>query len=82
MPPHSQVEWQATLRTLCGSRTLVFLWSSWQDSRRANDVDLVHQDGISGRLDLFMGRVGEGIAEEKGGDLIVAERVVVHLFCS
>ena len=55
MPPHPQVVWQATLRTLCGSQTLVALWRYLQDIRKANGGGLVHQGGISSKLDLGVG---------------------------
>ena len=82
MPPHPQVVWQGTLRTLCDSRILVALWRHLQDIREANGGGLVHQVGILGKLDLEMGRVDEDTDGEKAGDWIVDEQAVHHFLDS
>ena len=51
-PLHPQVEWQATLRTLDGTQTLVVLWSSKLDIRRGSEGDLIHIGSNSDRSDL------------------------------
>ena len=79
-PLHSLVEWQATLRTLDDTQTLVASWLLKRDIRRASDVDLVLLGGNSDKLDLVKDQVGGGIALEKGGGQILGEREERHLF--
>ena len=40
-PPHPQVEWQATPRTICGTQTLTVLLCHLLDNRKANVLNLV-----------------------------------------
>ena len=79
-PLHPQVEWQATLRTLDDTQTLVASWVLKQDICRASDVDLVLLGCNSDRSDVVKDQVGGGIALEKGGGRILGEREERHLF--
>ena len=56
---HPQVEWQATLRTLDGTQTLVVSRLSKPDSPRASEGDLVLLGSKSDRWDLgcFVGEI-------------------------
>ena len=49
MPPHAQIEWQATLRIFCGSLTLNVLCRHRQDIGKASDGDYVHRGRILGK---------------------------------
>ena len=62
MPLHPQAEWQATLRSLDGTQTLIFLWSPKPYIRRASEGDHVLLGGNSDRSDLVKDQVSEGIA--------------------
>ena len=73
-PLHPQVRWQATLRTLDGTQTLVASRITELDSRGASERDLVLLRGNSGKLDLEEDRDDEGIALEKGGDQTEGEQ--------
>ena len=57
-PLHPQVEWQATLRTLDATQTLVVLWLSKPDIRRG--LALLGSD--SDRSDLVKDQGSGGIA--------------------
>ena len=81
MPLHLQVEWQATLRTLDGTQTLVALWLLKLGIRRVSDGDLVLLGGNLDRLDLAKDHVGGGIASEKGGGQILDKQEECYLFC-
>ena len=52
MPLHPQVEWQATPRTLDGTQTLGFLYSSKPKICRVSEGDHVLLGGNSYRMDL------------------------------
>ena len=82
MPPHPQIVWQTTLRTLCGSQTLFTSWRLLLQIRQANDEDLVRQGSIWERLELETGQVDEDTDGEKDGDQNVDEQAVRHLFDS
>ena len=82
MPPHPQVVWQTTLRTLCSSQTLFTSWRLLLQIRQANDEDLVRQGSIWERLELETGQVDEDTDGEKDGDQNVDEQAVRHLFDS
>ena len=58
-PLHPQVKWQATLRTLNGTQTLVVSRLPKLDSRGASEGDLVLLGSNSGRRDLVKDQVGE-----------------------
>ena len=75
-----QVDWQAALRTLDDTQTLVASWLLKQDIRRVSDVDLVLLGGSWDRLDLVKDQVSGGIALEKGGGQILGKREEHHLF--
>ena len=62
IPLHPQVEWQATLRTLDGTQTLVVLWLSKPGIRRASEGDLVLLGSNLDRWDPVKDQVGGGIA--------------------
>ena len=79
-PLHHQVEWQATLRTLDGNRTVVVSRLTKADSCRANEGDLVLPGSNSDRWDLMKDQVCGGMAWEKGGGRIVNEQLGRHLF--
>ena len=79
-PLHSQVESQATLRTLDGTQTLEASWLLKRDIRIASDVDHVLLGGNSDKSDLAKDQVGGGIALEKGGGWILSEREERHPF--
>ena len=64
--------WQNTLRTLCGSQTLLALRRQQHSIRKATAGGLVHQGSISGKLDLEIGPVDEVTDREKNGEWIVA----------
>ena len=81
MPLHTQVEWQATLRTLEDGQTLVASWLLEQDIRRASDVDLVLPDSNSGRLDFAKDQVGGGTALTKDDDWILDKQEEHHPVC-
>ena len=81
MPLHPQVEWQATLRTLEDTQTLVASWLLEQGIRRASDVNPVLLDGNSGRLDLAKDQVGGGTALTKDGGWILGEQEEHHPIC-
>ena len=81
MPLHLQVEWQATLRTLDGTQTLVALWLLKLGIRRVSDGDLVLLGGNLDRLDLAKDHVVGGIASEKGGGQILDKQEECYLFC-
>ena len=58
------------------------MWRHLQDIRKASDWGLVHRGGISGRLDLEMGRDGGDTDREKYGGRIVDKQVVRQFFGS
>ena len=62
MPQHLQVEWQATLRTLDGTQTLVVSRLTKPDSRRANEGDLILLGSNSDRWNLVKDQLGGGVA--------------------
>ena len=73
----SQVEWQATLRTLDATQTLVVLWLSKPDIRRG----LALLGSNSDRSDLVKDQGSGGIAWEKGDSQIINEQWGRHLVC-
>ena len=84
-PLHPQVEWQATLRTLENTQTLVASWLLEQDICRASGVGLILLDGNSGRVDLAKDQVSGGTALKKDGGWILGEpekHPVCFLFAS
>ena len=58
---YPQVKWQATLRTVGGSQTLVVSRLSKPECRRASEGDLVLLGNNSDRWDLVKDQVGGGI---------------------
>ena len=78
---HPQVGWQATLRALEDTQTLVASWLLEQDIRRASDIDLVLLDGSLSRLDLAKDQVGEGTALTKDGGWILGGQEEHHPVC-
>ena len=73
-PLYPQVEWQATLRTLDGTQTLIASWLLKRDNRRASDANLVLLGGNSDKSDLAKDQVGGSITLEKGDGWIIGER--------